>query len=320
MKPVEYKNILISGAGEIGSRHLQSMVHCRLPLHVYLQSNNLKSLEVCQQRWLEAGGGSSPHRLMICHDLGCLPQQIDLVVASSTASARLTLIEKIMTHARVSYWLIEKVLAQSGRDIESMLAKVSSGAKSWVNYYMRADPWYAEIKRHLIPGAPKYMRIYGGDWGLACNSLHFIHLHAWFTESNMASLNSEKLSSEWHASKRTGNWELFGELVVEFDDGGSVNLLSRAGPAEYSLSLQDGPHTWQIDEPAGIARRSDGLEIKGRVPYQSERKLVEQILTHGDCQLPTFDEVAVLDRAFVDTMLNHWQKYRDPAALRVPIT
>lgn len=320
MMSAEYKNVLISGAGELGSRYLQSMVSCVIPLTVYLHSDNLRSLELCQQRWADVGGDTSLHRLVMCESLDFIPDRFDLVIVSSTAKSRPLLVDSIAKRAQVSYWLIEKILAQCVQDIEQMLANVSAGARSWVNYYMQADAWYADIKNHLLPGTPKHMKVGGGDWGLACNSLHFIHLYAWFSESRLVSLNTDGLSGEVHESKRLGNWEIYGELSAEFDDGGRLDLLAESGPVGYSLSLQDGPYAWQIDEPSGVARRSDGLEIKGRVPYQSERKLVEEILTSGECRLPTFAAVAATDQLFVGAMLSHWRQHKDPAALLVPIT
>lgn len=320
MQSAEYKTVLISGAGELGSRYLQSMVSCALPLAVHLHSNNPRSLEICQQRWLDVEGQASPHRLVMCHDLSNLPDRLDLVIVSSTADSRPMLVHSIARRFQVSNWLIEKVLAQSVQGIEQMLVNLSAGCQSWVNYYMRADAWYAEIKNHLLPGTQKHMKVHGGAWGLACNSLHFIHLHAWFSESHLVSLNTGGLSGEWHESKRPGNWEIFGELSAEFADGGRLDLLAKPGPVKYSLSLQDGPYTWQIDEPSGIARRSDGFEVRGRVPYQSERKLVEEILSSGNCRLPTFAAVANTDQLFIGAMMDHWRQYRDPDALLLPIT
>ena len=316
----KYKTVLISGAGELGSRYLQSMVSCTLPLVVHLHSNNLRSLEVCQQRWLEVKGDASPHRLVMHLDLSALPEQIDLAIVSSTADSRPLLVASIAQRIQVSYWLLEKVLAQSVADIDQILAYVCHAAGSWVNYYMRAEAWYAEIKKHLVADAPKHMRVYGGDWGMACNSLHFIHLHAWFSESTLTSLDTGRLSDAWHASKRAGNWEISGELTAEFADGGRVELQAGPGPAEYSLTLQDGPYTWQIMESSGIARRSDGLEVVGRVLYQSQRRLVEEILGGAGCGLPALAAVADADRMFVGAMLEHWRQHKDPAAMLVPIT
>lgn len=316
----KYKTVLISGAGELGSRYLQSMVSCTLPLSVHLHSNNPRSLEICQQRWWEVKGDAFPHRLVMHHNLSALPEHIDLAIVSSTADSRPLLVASIAQRAQVNYWVLEKVLAQSVADIDQLLAHVHSAAGSWVNYYMRAEAWYAEIKKHLVPGAPKQMWVHGGDWGMACNSLHFIHLYAWLSESNLTSLDTRRLSNTWHASKREGNWEISGELTAAFAEGGRVELLAGPGPAEYSLTLQDGPYTWQIMESSGTARRSDGLDVFGRVLYQSQRRLVEEILGGAGCGLPTLAAVADSDRLFVGAMLEHWKRHKDPTALRVPIT
>lgn len=315
-----HKTVLISGAGELGSRYLQSMVTCALPLTVHLHNNNLRSLEICKQRWLEVKGDASPHRLVMHHDLSALPQQIDLAIVSSTADSRSLLVTSIAQRARVNHWLLEKVLAQSVADINHIQTHVRNAIGSWVNYYMRAEAWYAEIKKHLVVGTPKHMRVHGGNWGMACNSLHFIHLHAWFSESSLLSLDTEQLSDAWHASKREGNWEISGQLNAGFSDGGSVELVAGPGPAEYTLTLKDGAYTWQIMESRGIALRSDGLEVAGQVLYQSQRRVVEEILSDADCRLPTFAAVVDADRMFVGALLEHWKRHNDPAASVVPIT
>lgn len=161
MKSINYKKILILGAGEIGSRHLQSMARCALPLKIYVHSNNVQSLKVCEDRWLEVASTSSLHQLIMCANLENLPVQIDLVIASSTASSRPELIEGIANKTQVTFWVLEKVLAQSSGKIKAMMENVSLSSQSWVNYYMLADPWYAEIKK---APAPLYSKAHGGYW------------------------------------------------------------------------------------------------------------------------------------------------------------
>lgn len=315
-----YRTVLISGAGELGSRYLQSMVTCELPLTVHLHSNNPASLEICQQRWHEVNGDSSQHRLVMQRDLTALPHDIDLAIVSSTAESRSQLVVSISQSANVRYWLLEKILAQCCAGIDEMLACVRNAIGVWVNYYMQADEWYAEIKKNLVANVPKHMRVFGGDWGMACNSMHFIHLHAWFSQSTLTSIDTGHLSKVWHPSKRVGNWEIFGELTTGFSDGGSVHLVSEPGPSMYSMTLQNGAYTWHINELCGVARRSDGLEVVGRVPRQSERRVVEEILSGAGCSLPTLVAVADADKMFIRAMLEHWKRHRDPTASLVPIT
>ena len=45
--------ILISGSGQLGSRYLQGMARCDLPLKIFVHDLSIKSLEIAKQRWEE---------------------------------------------------------------------------------------------------------------------------------------------------------------------------------------------------------------------------------------------------------------------------
>lgn len=312
--------VLISGAGELGSRYLQSMVTCSFPLTIYIHSDNLRSLEICVQRWNDAQGNTTNHKIVTYQNLDILPDHLDIAIVSSTSKSRPLLVETIAKKTSVKYWIIEKILTQNPDEIDRMLAFVATGRKCWVNYYMQGEEWYAEIKRHLSTERSMHMRVYGGEWGLACNALHFIHLHEWFADTKLTTLDLGGLSTAWHESKRPGNWEIYGQLSAKFEDGGELELLAKPGPVQYLISVRDDQNEWEIDEPAGVAHRNDGFEIKGRVPYQSERKLIEEILATGNSRLPTYESIAATDELFIRTMLKHWQQHKDSTAISVPIT
>lgn len=314
------RHVLISGAGELGSRYLQSMVPCSLPLTIYIHSDNPRSLEICVQRWMTAQGNTTHHKIIVCHSFDMLPDHLNIAIVSSTSKSRPLLVEAIAKKASVEYWILEKILTQNPDAIEQMLAFVSTGQKCWVNYYMQGEEWYAEIKRQLSIARPMHMRVYGGEWGLACNALHFIHLHEWFANTKLVSLDVGGLSTAWHESKRPGNWEIYGQLSAEFADGSNLELLAKPGPVQYLISVRDDQNEWEIDEPSGVAHRDDGLEIKGRVPYQSERRLIEEILTTGNSRLPTFETIIATDELFIRAMLKHWQQHKNLKAISVPIT
>ncbi len=312
--------VLISGCGEHGSRYLQSMVSCPLPLTIYIHSDNLRSLEICVQRWTDAQGNTTNHKVVMGQSLDMLPDHLDIAIVSSTSKSRPLLVKAIAKRVCVQYWILEKILAQDTESIKQILAFVSTGKKCWVNYYMQSEDWYEEIKRHLSTVRPMHMRVDGGEWGLACNALHFIHLHEWFANTRLVSLDFGGLSNTWHEGKRPGNWEIFGQLSAKFADGSYQELLAKPGPEQYLISVQDDQNYWKIDEPSGVANRDDGFEIKGRVPYQSERKLIEEILTTGNSRLPTIKEIVATDELFIGGMLKHWQQHKNLKAISVPIT
>jgi hypothetical protein len=314
------RTVLIAGAGELGSRYLQSLAASCMPLDIHLLSLHSASLEVCRQRWADAAKAVASHTVTDHLDLDAIPAALDLAVVSSTAETRPELVAAIAEKSAVDFWVLEKVLAQSPDGLAA-LDRATAGAKGrWVNYYMSSQDLYAEVKKRLAPGRPRHMRITGGEWGLACNSLHFIHLQSWFNDSPLVSLAEVALAKSWHEAKRSRNWEVFGELEAGFANGARLTLSAAPGPVAYQLFITDGAFEWEIVEAAGLARRNDGLEIACPVPYQSGRRLLLDILRDGVSALPTLDAVAAVDARFLRLMLDCWRRSGHPEASSVPIT
>ena len=314
--------ILISGAGQLGSRYLQGLASCRLPLQIYVQDINPASLACAQERWREVATKDTLHRVEFHLTLAEIPIQLDIVVVATTARVRPQVVREIASHANVGSWVLEKVLAQSEAGLDEIAAKVGLGARAWVNTPRRMLPWHQQIKSQLDHGRPMTLKVDGGSWGLACNSIHFLDMFAWWTGETLVEVNTEQLDSQWFEAKRPGNWEVLGTLQAKFSGGSCVNLSARDGEVSYAFELDDGEHTWSIDEDAGTARRSDGLDLPGRLPFQSEvsATLVESILENGTCELPTLKESAEVHCVFIRSMLEHWKHSVDGCATAVPIT
>jgi hypothetical protein len=318
--PPPYQTVLIAGAGELGSRYLQSLVSSQNPLEIHLLSHHAESLEKCMSRWGEVGGNGTLHNVS-CHlEMGALPSAFDLVVVSSTAEARPELVESIAAQSRVSYWVLEKVIAQNVSGLDRVRAATVGSKGAWVNYYMSSQDLFKAVKQRLAPSHVKHMRVFGGDWGLACNAMHFVHLHAWFNTSQIQALQEIGLADDWHEAKRTGNWEIHGSLNATCQNGGRLSLTAQAGPNGYRLLIIDGNREWEILEAEGLARCSDGAEIICPVEYQSGRPLLIDILQTGICCLPTLEEVLPIDSQFIELMLGAWRGRGNPDAVRVPIT
>ena len=147
-------------------------------------------------------------------------------------------------------------------------------------------------------------------------------MFAWWTGETLASLNTDALARAWFESKRPGNWEVMGTLTAVFSGGSSVALAAKNGELFYQFELDDGTDHWTINEDGGIATRSDGLNLPGRLPFQSEVSgaLVETILSKGTCELPTLAQSLAIHRPFIAGLLAHWRATVDPQANSVPIT
>ena len=315
--------VVISGAGQIGSRHLQGLSSCALPLNIYIQDPSDVSLNMSQERWLEVSAfGAIPHNLILCRSLAELPRQIDVAIVASSSDARPAIVAGIAEQSQVNYWILEKVLAQSVEALQQIRNSVATAGQAWVNTPRRALSWYQAIKDTLVPGRPMEWRVEGGDWGLASNSIHFLDMFAWLTGENLEDCYTNGLDPQWVASKRSGNMEVMGRLEARFSGGSRVLLTARSGDVVYPSEFTDGEHVWHMDEAVGRASRSDGLTIPGLIPYQSEitGSLVETLLETGSCKLPTLDQSAQIHSVLLSSLLSHWQRHVNPFATEVPIT
>lgn len=314
--------VLISGAGQLGSRYLQGLAACRLPLQIHVHDIHPDSLAVAQERWFEMATPATPHQVTFHHSLESIPLKLDIAVVATTARVRPQVVREIASYSSVRYWILEKVLAQSEAGLDEIVAQVGLEAKAWINTPRRMLPWHQQIKSKLNHNGPLSLEVDGGSWGLACNTVHYLDMFAWWTGETLEEVDTQQLDSRWVEAKRPGNWEIFGTLHARFSGGSHARLSVTSESFSYSFKLRDGIHSWSIDEEAGIAKRSDGLNIPGRLPYQSEVSagLVESILEHGSCSLPTLQDSVAIHRVFIRSMLEHWKLTVDSNANCVPIT
>jgi hypothetical protein len=315
--------LLISGAGQLGSRYLQGLSKCRNRLRIYVHDVSLESLLQAEQRWQEFGGLTTQHEVYFSSEIKQSPQYLDLAIISTTAHSRPNVIREITQHSEVSYWILEKVLAQNTDGLEEIQLHVGSESLAWVNTPRRIIPWHQMIKKQLCSKSPLHMSVTGGPWGLACNAIHFLDLLAWWSGESLVKVCTDHLDEHWFQAKRAGNWEIFGTLTATFSGGSAAKLTSGSSNIlNYFIELTDDEGSWHIDEVNGTAKYTDGSEVLGRIPYQSEMTttLVDEILTTGNCQLPTLDDSVAIHQVFIEAMLKHWQNHQNATATFIPIT
>jgi hypothetical protein len=314
--------VLISGAGQLGSRHLQGLASCGRPLDIHVQDIHPDSLRMSRARWEEITDRKNDHRIFLHNTFDALPKHVDVAVIATTARVRPQVIAEIVRKSSVKYWILEKVLACSEKALDQILSSVGQVSNAWVNTPRRSLPWHADIKAVLGHGRAMTLKVDGGTWGLACNAIHFLDMFAWWTGETLVEVATNGLDSNWIEAKRAGNMEVMGTLDARFSGGSHAQLTAQSGDVFYTFELNDGVHVWNMDEVAGSCVRSDGLSILGRIPYQSEVTggLIETLLQEGVCQLPGLDESAQMHRLFLSALLEHWQSHVNSSATEVPIT
>lgn len=327
-------SVAVVGGGQLGSRYLQGLVWCRQPVRIHLVDPDLDALSVARARWSDAGGPTSPHIVEFHSGPKTLPRDLDLAIVSTTSGVRPDAIESLSKHANIGSWVLEKVLAQSHRDLDRIMTTIGDSTPAWVNTWARTTPWFQQIRREVGTG-PLVVEIKGSSWGLGCNAIHFMDLFTWWTGEELLAVDGAGLDRRWPEAKRAGHYELSGQLRATFSSGTTI-ILRSTPPSEPGapagtdiidcMTIETADDLWAVNQPfsdtSGSAIGMSGARIDGRVELQSERTgpLVDSILNTGTCELPDLVTSTGQHRLLLSSLLKARPHLEGIAHDQVPIT
>ena len=319
--------ILITGAGQLGSRYLQGLANCQQTLSIIVHDISEDSLIVAKNRWNEVTFDKSFHHINFISTLKYLPDEIDLVIVSTSSHVRSRLIKEIVQKTiKIKYFILEKVLGQNGNQIDSIIEDTKTAQGVWVNTPLRAMSWYNEINKAMSDSKGRFNSIINGGitFALASNAIHYLDLLCWFLGETVDNINTDKLDKVWVKSKRSGFWDIYGTLNVTFSDGSHLTISSQKEElSKVTININyENNESWIINEFDCKAFRNDGLCIEGRIEFQSELtpSIVDEILSKGSCRLPSLSESAVIHKIFLKEMLSHWNLNMPRSLTKLPIT
>lgn len=304
-------NILLIGAGQLGSRHLQALANLEDDFEIYVVEPSKFSLEVTCQRYAEVRKENSPrvHYNKSIEELDGMSFSVAIVATS--AAIRFEIVRQITQHLKVQYLVLEKVLFQSREQLElaqSLLA--DAGINTWVNCPRRQYVAYQELVRRYSSCESVSLQVIGANWGLGCNAIHFIdlwHNFTGFNEYQLEFLPAMKVID----SKRSGYKELIGTLTAEACQGHHKLKLTcsetQDGVPSFSIIAEFDNQIVELSESEGLVK---WLDEKGTVKeegplqvlYQSQLtdKVVQSLIENSDCALTKLDDSAMLHAEFLD--------------------
>ena len=313
-------NIIIAGAGQLGSRYLQGLAGYPEPLNIYIIDVNQSSLDRARSRWLEVAGNDL-HSLHFSKDFGSAPAKTNLAIISTSADVRESVVSSLIKNSAVDNWLLEKVLAQSSESVNKIESLIGDHSNAWVNTYFRTMEWLKDIRQRSAQG-PIEMEVIGGNLGIGCNAVHFLDFAAWWNGEEITTIDNSGLAGKWHPAKRPGFWEINGCLSVGFSGGSIARLISNESSDPFVIKIKTEAEEWLIDWPNSVAIKNDGFRLPGKILLQSEKTkdLVTDMLIRKQCALPSLQASAKLHQPILNSLLDHWNKTHSESADQVPIT
>ena len=323
-------HIAIIGAGQIGSRHLQALKLIDRNIAVSVVDKNAQSLELSQERFEEIDFNEHVQSVSYLETLDSLDHDVDIAIVATNADVRRRVVEQLLQHVQVRYMILEKVGFQSVPDFKAIIDLLDAKKiKAWVNCPRRMYPFYQEIKKYFHVDEHIFFNLFGGGWGLACNSIHFLDLFAFITGHNGILLNGSGLDRSVKQSKRKGYKEFTGILRGVTDNGSAISLLDYHGSLAPSVIHIQGKNSNLIileSQGSALISQSDHdwawQEVTFSKPYQSQltHLVVQQILDTGDCVLTPLKESFHIHKPMLKTFIDHLEKITGKKINKCPIT
>lgn len=317
--------ILIIGAGQLGSRHLQGALQSTIPLNISVVDPSNDSLNIAKQRAEQVSFNNTKSTVCYAQNLP-KAESFDVCIIATSASVRAKVTTSLLADNKVSFIIFEKVLFQALNDysdIEALLEQHNITA--WVNCPRRLSPSYQQIKELLNFEEVLTMKVSGRDWGMACNSIHFIDLFSYLCNKSKLQATENHLDGQLLESKREGFYELTGKAKFMLGPHSLELECKRAGDIAIQVSISSNSYMIEIDEITGIvnvATASSVKKIKHEAKYQSELTglNIDEILNTNTSSLTPFKESCQLHTPMIKMYLKHINNVLNKNILLCPIT
>ncbi len=320
-------HIALIGAGQLGTRHLQGLSRMSASAKVYIVDPNEASLEQAQKGFAEmhstAGVTATFHK-----SIAELPKELDLVIIATSSRPRAQITRELLATMAPRYILFEKFLFPEINDYKPINTLLQQrGIKAWVNCARRAQSIYKQLPSMLTSGSPVHFEVNGGNWGLGCNSIHFIDIFSCLVGETAVSIDLSKLDRQLYRSKRDGYIEFGGTLSGSTPNGHSITLTSdMMGNEPPVVRIRQTEQEFTLFESGKLMEHRKSGEPATQTPisflFQSELTGItaDLILQKGECDLTPFDASSKLHMQFLEPAIALYNDLSGEKGTFCPIT
>lgn len=317
------QNIAIIGAGQLGSRHLQGLKKAQVPMNIYVLDASTDSLKICEQRYKEIADNELIGETIFTTQWNEIPDSIDIAIIATGSKPRCAIIHELVEKYHCHQLILEKFLFPTMNqydEISTLFRK--NKVQAWVNCSRRYFDGYHILRQLLINDGPIHFVMEGKNWGLCCNSIHFIDLFAYLSGAKQIDFDCSEIDQQIYESKRSGYIEMTGTIKGNADNSSTIQISSFA---EYegngSLTVKSQHHDVEIFE--GQNRMVvDGIEHEMNMTFQSNLtgKYIEDLLCNKTLPLATYEESANLHLQILPHFQEIYNKITGTQSDLCPIT
>lgn len=324
------KNIIIIGAGQLGSRHLQGVLkYAKEPLCIFVSDPSDEALQTSKERAAEI---EHAHELHFIKHSNQFPTTAEVAIVATNSNVRELVTSDLLEKTSLKYIILEKVLFQdiAAYDrVQDLISKYPT--QVYVNHPRRLTPTYVALAEKISAiGGRSFFSIVGENWDLGCNALHMIDLFAFLSHSAVKSISTEGIDTAILESKRQGYVEFTGTItgLMENNDAFSITSLpGERGP--LTLQIATNGNRWLVQEGGTKTvlhlEAANNFAVKQHDFFQDFQsnlttQVIADLLENTSCGLSTYDEAAHTHKVFITALLKKYNSITNLNEIKCPIT
>ena len=279
------------GAGNIATRHVQSIINENNIGKIYIFDKKQFALKRISDFF---SNNKNSNKLIFVNNQKKIKKiSFFLAFLCTYAFNRIRLIKKIKSLCNIKYFIVEKILETN----ISNFKKISFNTKNiFVNMPLRNISPFRIIKLNLNSKKINVI-LKGENWHMICNSLHYINYISYAINSPVQKILIKKLEEPYKLARKNFI-DFHGKIVVFYENGSKLNIISKKNINEHYLNLKQGKKIF-------IYNFKNSKLYMGNKSFVSKReyisklsiKFFKSLLKYGKVNLPTFDEA--LDENFL---------------------
>lgn len=302
-------NIAIIGIGAIGKRHLESILKLKMPLNIYIVDNDKVAIEtarILDEKYIIGG-----------ESVDILPKMLDIAIIATSSRPRRKVFEQLVTHSKVKYIIFEKVLFQRVEDyyeVDKILQE--NNIKAWVDCIRREMVLYQEIRKYIENSNYFTFNLTGGNWGLACNGIHFLDLIQFLANEKFLTVDEVHLLPMISESKRHGYKEVYGRISGQagkckhfnincYSESNMPFMIDIEANDFRCMVIEGQNQMWYMSEKDGWTMIQK--QIEAPMVSKLSQIAVENILMTGNCNLTRYEESMQLHLEFIKHLIKFFE-------------
>ena len=324
--------VLIVGCGELGSRHLQAIASLPQVTEIEVVDPRPEGLQLGRERLDEARGPDSFHSVKWFGSIDQATPHGDLCIIATPAKGRGNLLRSITQKLNYANFILEKMASQSILEMEEAEAFARDQHLSvWVNCQTRANSFYQRVKDQLGSNLPVILSASGCGQFLATNGIHAADLFAYYSNGKIIEASGSWIDPVLHPSRRgEGLFDLTGSLYGHTVSGSTLSIVYAPGSEVWAHTSIASPEyrcvvdhflnwSWEADAASGWKWRPapDGSNL---FVSHTTQAIAADILTKGECGLPSIKEALISHRFILDSLQPHFQSLLGQELEHCPVT